>query len=126
MQYALINAGFDSDKVFKNVNDTVMVQLHEFVVPESSMNGYEYMALIDVSDECVHIFYANDIKACKCREGSTISQLIAGAAKIGFIDLHDPDICESIKRMIHEFWEEMCKIVDRERCFMYRFSKASL
>lgn len=94
-------------------------------MPKAAMNGYEYIAYVDVRESCIHIFYANDFHACRRRSGSFVAQLEEGGLEIGSIDLFSGDIHGSIMQLIHEFWEKVCAITDKERSVMYVMNEGS-
>lgn len=117
MQYIIGDmAGVTSNvrEVVKGVAEQVL----KCVPPPKTRNNLEYMAHINVKEKRIYVFYASDLERCKNRGvGSFFSQLEDGLLEIGFLDLQDKNVCESVKNLIQVHWGEMVVEAHEEEKF---------
>jgi len=80
----------------------VIYILEEMCPPKVKKVNTEYAALVRLGSVC--IFRVNIGEQPKLIEGSMLVQIEKGSLKIGFVDIYDENIENSICEVIREFW----------------------
>ncbi len=96
------NDGFDSG-VVENVKNILE---NTDIVPVARQDT-EYVAVISFGSVC--IFRVNIGQKSQLIKGSMLRQIDGGSLKIGFVDLYDDDIVQSIRTLIREHWMRVWK-----------------
>jgi len=110
MRIIIRNAsGFGGEKEeFSSIMDT----LRNAVLPPPKKEDTEYV--LRIADGSVCIFRVKIGREPKMIQGSMLVQIGAGSLKIGFVDIHDEDIENSIRKTIDGHWRLVREEADRE------------
>ncbi len=98
-------------------NKNVVDKLLRMIPPKTNMPNTEYAVKIGGGSAC--IFRVNIGMRPRIIEGSMLAQIERGSLKIGFVDIHDENITDSICKVIQEHWRIVSEDANAELSVVY-------
>ncbi len=98
-------------------NKNVVDKLLHMIPPKTNRPNTEYAVKIGGGSVC--IFRVNVGMRPRIIEGSMLAQIEGGSLKIGFVDIHDENLTDSICKVIQEHWRIVSKEANAELSVVY-------
>ncbi len=90
----------------------VINEIIQMTPPKTSRPNTEYVVKISNGVACV--FRVNIGMRPKFIVGSILVQIERGSLKVGFVDIHDENLLQSICKLIQDFWSAVSKEANSE------------